>query len=245
MLALACALFAGVSCTPDNGGEQGGSSYTSSVAVTGAPEANLAPEAGELTLGYTITNPSLTAALSVTTEAAWVHVGEVGETSVALTYDANTESPGSPAREAVVVFAYEGAETVNVTLKQDDIDAAKKAFENVYWAICPLSNIFIHNDLPPVELMRRNALNITVGTDSLSSNDDLDMVKELYCIHENFSDVPMNEILTWACLNGARFLSKDAELGSLEKGKKPGIVRISGIDDNGFVTSASRSERVI
>lgn len=119
MLALACALFAGVSCTPDNGEGQGGSSYTSSVAVTGAPEANLAPEAGELTLGYTITNPSLTAALSVTTEATWVHVGEVGEASVALTYDANTESPGSPAREAVVVFAYEGAETVNVTLKQD------------------------------------------------------------------------------------------------------------------------------
>lgn len=120
MLALACAMFVGVSCTPDNGGEQGGGeSYTSTVAVTGAPEANLAPEAGELTLGYTITNPSLTAALSITTEATWVHVGEVGETSVALTYDANTESPGSPAREAVVVFAYEGAKSVNVTLKQD------------------------------------------------------------------------------------------------------------------------------
>ena len=120
MLALACAMFVGVSCTPDNGGEQGGGeSYTSTVAVTGAPEANLAPEAGELTLGYTITNPSLTAALAVTTEATWVHVGEVGETSVALTYDANTESPGSPAREAVVVFAYEGAKSVEVTLKQD------------------------------------------------------------------------------------------------------------------------------
>ena len=120
MLALACAMFAGVSCTPDNGGEQGGEgNYTSAVAVTGAPETNLAPEAGELSLGYTITNPSLTAALSVTTEATWVHVGEVGETSVALTYDANTDSPGSPAREAVVVFAYEGAKTVNVTLKQD------------------------------------------------------------------------------------------------------------------------------
>ena len=120
MLALACAMFAGVSCTPDNGGEQGGGdAYASTVTVTGAPEANLAPEAGELTLGYTITNPSLTAALAVTTEATWVHVGEVGETSVALTYDANTNSPGSEAREAVVVFAYEGAKTVNVTLKQN------------------------------------------------------------------------------------------------------------------------------
>ena len=117
MLAFACALFVGVSCTPDNG-EEGGN-YSSTVSVTGAPEANLTPEAGELTLNYTITNPSLAAALTVTTEASWVHVGEVGETSVTLTYDANTEAPGSPAREAVVVFAYEGAQAVNVTLKQD------------------------------------------------------------------------------------------------------------------------------
>ena len=117
MLALACAMFAGVSCTPDNGGD--GDAYASTVTVTGAPEANLAPEAGELTLGYTITNPSLTAALAVTTEATWVHVGEVGETSVVLTYDANTDSPGSPAREAVVVFTYEGAKTVEVVVKQD------------------------------------------------------------------------------------------------------------------------------
>lgn len=133
----------------------------------------------------------------------------------------------------------------NVCLSQDDVDAAKKVMKNVWWAICPLSNIFIHNALPPIELMRKNGLAIALGTDSLSSNDDLDMVAEMVCLHQNFPEVPMNEILTWASLNGARFLAKDAELGSLEKGKKPGIVRISGIDDNGFVTSASRSERVI
>jgi cytosine/adenosine deaminase-related metal-dependent hydrolase len=133
----------------------------------------------------------------------------------------------------------------NVCLSQEDVDAAKKVMNNVWWAICPLSNIFIHNALPPIELMRKNGLAIALGTDSLSSNDDLDMVAEMVCLHQNFPEVPMNEILTWASLNGARFLAKDAELGSLEKGKKPGIVRISGIDDNGFVTSASRSERVI
>jgi cytosine/adenosine deaminase-related metal-dependent hydrolase len=133
----------------------------------------------------------------------------------------------------------------NVCLAQDDIDAAKKVMNNVYWAICPLSNMFIHNALPPVELMRRNALNITVGTDSLSSNDDLDMVKELYCIHENFKDVPMNEILTWACLNGARFLSKEEELGSLATGKCPGIVLVENIDEDGYFTAESRSRRII
>ena len=133
----------------------------------------------------------------------------------------------------------------NCCLQQGDIDAAKAVMNNVYWAICPLSNMFIHNALPPVELMRRNALNITVGTDSLSSNDDLDMVKELYCIHENFKEVPMNEILTWACLNGARFLSKEAELGSLTAGKCPGIVLVENIDADGYFTAESRSRRII
>lgn len=133
----------------------------------------------------------------------------------------------------------------NVCLQQGDIDAVRKVMKNVYWAICPLSNIFIHNALPPVGLMRENNLDIIVGTDSLSSNDDLDMVKELACIHENFPEVPMSEILKWACLNGARFLAKDDILGSISEGKKPGIVLVKNIDADGNVTKESVSERVI
>ena len=133
----------------------------------------------------------------------------------------------------------------NVCLRQDDIDAAKKVMKNVYWVVCPLSNMFIHNALPPIPLMRENGLDIMLGTDSLSSNDDLDMVAEMACLHRNFPEVPMEEILRWASLNGARFLGKDDMLGALKPGMKPGIVRISEIDSNGFVTSGSRSERVI
>ena len=133
----------------------------------------------------------------------------------------------------------------NVCLQQDDIDAARKVMNNVYWAICPLSNIFIHNALPPVELMRRNDLSIAIGTDSLSSNDDLSMIKEIACIHENFPQIPMNEIFTWASLNGARFLSKDNVLGSLAPGKKPGIVLVDGLDAYGNVTSVSTSVRLV
>ena len=133
----------------------------------------------------------------------------------------------------------------NVCLQQGDIDAAREVMKNVYWAICPLSNIFIHNALPPVRLMRENNLDIIVGTDSLSSNDDLDMIKELACIHENFPEVPMSEILKWACLNGARFLAKDDVLGSIAEGKRPGIVLVKNIDADGNVTNGSVSERLI
>ena len=133
----------------------------------------------------------------------------------------------------------------NVTLKQDDIDAARKNMNNVFWAICPLSNIFIHNALPPVRLMRENKLDICLGTDSLSSNDDLDMMAELVCLHENFPEVPMAELFTWASLNGARFLGKDNVLGSIALGKKPGLVIVRGLDENGCINGSSRSERLV
>ena len=133
----------------------------------------------------------------------------------------------------------------NVCLQQSDIDASKKVMNNPYFAICPLSNIFIHNALPPIDLMRANGLDIALGTDSLSSNDDLDMMKELACLHANFPQVPMPELLTWASLNGARFLGKEDIYGSLTPGKRPGIVRVSDIDAEGFITADSRSKRII
>ena len=161
-----------------------------------------------------------------------------GESSLKYFLDRLADAKPAPYVEHILLVH-------NVCLAQDDIDAAKKVMNNVYWAVCPLSNIFIHNALPPIPLMRRNGLAITLGTDSLSSNDDLDMVKEMYCLHANFPEVPMSEILTWASLNGASFLSKEDTLGSLSAGKKPGVVRISDIDGEGFVTSASKSVRLV
>ena len=161
-----------------------------------------------------------------------------GESSLKYFIDRLAAVKPAPYKERILLVH-------NVCLAQSDIDAALQVMENVYWAICPLSNIFIHNALPPVDLMRKNGLNITVGTDSLSSNDDLDMMKEIVCLHENFPQVPMNEIFTWACLNGARFLMKDDRLGSLTAGKKPGIVLVRNIDADGNVTSGSCSERII
>ena len=161
-----------------------------------------------------------------------------GESSLKYFLDRLADAKPAPYDEHILLVH-------NVCLSQDDIDAAKKVMNNVYWAVCPLSNIFIHNALPPIPLMRRNGLAITLGTDSLSSNDDLDMVKEMYCLHANFPEVPMSEILTWASMNGAAFLSKEDTLGSLSAGKKPGVVRISEIDGEGFVTSASKSVRLV
>ncbi len=160
-----------------------------------------------------------------------------GESSLKYFIDRLAEAKPAPYEEHILLVH-------NVCLSQDDIEAAKAVMNNVYWAVCPLSNIFIHNALPPIPLMVENRLKVLVGTDSLSSNDDLDMIKELYCLHTNFPEVSMTTLLEWACLNGAEYLKQDA-LGSLVAGKKPGVVFISNVDGNGNLTADSRSERII
>ena len=102
------------------------------------------------------------------------------------------------------------------------------------------------NALPPIPLMRKNGLAIALGTDSLSSNDDLDMVKEMYCLHSNFPEVSMTQLLEWACLNGAIALGKGDIYGSFEVGKCPGAVLLDNIDWKNFaLTAKSKATRIL
>lgn len=134
----------------------------------------------------------------------------------------------------------------NVVIDQQSIEYAKQWLRSPYFAICPLSNIFIHNQLPPLGLMRENGLRITIGTDSLSSNDQLCMVAEMKCIQDHFPEIPFAEILGWATINGAEFLGKDDMLGSFEVGKKPGIVNIECFDVAHMrLTDKSSSVRIL
>lgn len=129
-------------------------------------------------------------------------------------------------------------------LDRDGVKAAKEVLAHPYIAICPLSNIFIHNTLPPIPLMRESGIPICVGTDSLSSNDSLCIVDELHCIQKAFPEVSLGELLVWACRNGASFLGKEAVFGSLEPGKRPGLVYISAIGGDGKLTAESKSRRL-
>ena len=128
-------------------------------------------------------------------------------------------------------------------MDQEGIDAAKAVMNHPFVAVCPLSNLFIHNALPPIDLMRRNGLKVCVGTDSLSSNDDLNIVDELFCLQRNFPEVPLGELLAWASRNGAEFLAKP-EFGTLEPGKRPGLILIDNLDADGRLTAASKSRRL-
>ena len=132
-----------------------------------------------------------------------------------------------------------------VCLTEEAADAVNDKLKNAFVALCPMSNIFIHDTLPPVALMRRKGMKITVGTDSLSSNDTLDIVGEMHCLQKAFPYISLGEILTWACRNGALFLGKEKGLGTIAPGKRPGIVLIEGLDADGRLTDGSFSGRII
>jgi len=99
-----------------------------------------------------------------------------------------------------------------------------------YFCICVNANLYIENALPPVELFRKYNCNLVLGTDSLASNWSLDIMSEIRSIRKHFPAIPLEELLTWATLNGARALTMDEELGSFEQGKKPGVVLLNEDD---------------
>jgi len=118
----------------------------------------------------------------------------------------------------------------NSFTKQEDLDYIKLRTTDsrlrTFFCLCPNANLYIENILPPVEMFRQNNCHIILGTDSLASNWSLDILDEMKTIIKNFPLIPLKEILQWATINGARALGMENELGSLEKGKKPGIIEL-------------------
>jgi cytosine/adenosine deaminase-related metal-dependent hydrolase len=115
----------------------------------------------------------------------------------------------------------------NTLTSKEDIEAAQAWSPNVFWATCPNANLYIENRLPNYQHFIDTEARLTIGTDSLTSNWQLSIIEEMKTIQRFQSYVPFETILRWATLNGAEALGFDDTLGSLEVGKKPGLVLLS------------------
>jgi cytosine/adenosine deaminase-related metal-dependent hydrolase len=98
--------------------------------------------------------------------------------------------------------------------------------------------------MPPIEMLRTNGVNIIVGTDSYASNWSLNILDELKTIQKHNPQIPLDEMLGWATLNGARALQMDKHLGSFETGKKPGVVVIEHLKGSDQLKTAT-SKRIL
>lgn len=135
----------------------------------------------------------------------------------------------------------------NTFLQNSDIEVLKKKrdIENTFFAICPNSNLYIENQLPPIPLLQHENLNICIGTDSLASNHELSILSELVTLQIHFPEIILEDLFLWACFNGAKALGIEDKFGSFEPGKKPGINLITGVDfKTQKLTSKSKLKRL-
>lgn len=118
-----------------------------------------------------------------------------------------------------------------VHVDDDDIQILKEC--NVSVAYNPTSNLKLASGFAPVEKMVKAGVNVSLGTDGASSNNNLNMFEEIHlasivnkCVNYDATSIPAETAIKMATINGAKALGVDNELGSIEAGKKADIILI-------------------
>ena len=109
----------------------------------------------------------------------------------------------------------------NTFCKEEDIIASKHKFIN--WCFCPGANLFIENTLPNCDLFLNHNQNWCIGTDSLASNQKLDMCFEASILLSKLPSISIESILKALTYNGAKALGIEDKFGKLIIGKNTGL----------------------
>jgi len=124
----------------------------------------------------------------------------------------------------------------NTFIPEEDILFAKQYAKdnsiNLFYCLCVRANLYIENRKPPVDLFLKHERPLVLGTDSYSSNWELSIAKEIEavlnmtCLDKFSEEEKITTVYKMATINGAKALRMEDELGSFEKGKRPGIVNV-------------------
>jgi cytosine/adenosine deaminase-related metal-dependent hydrolase len=95
----------------------------------------------------------------------------------------------------------------------------------------PTSNLKLGSGVAPIPDMVAKGVNVALGTDGAPCNNTYDMFREMHIasilhggLRQNAGVLSAYDVLKFATINGARALGLEAEIGSLEVGKKADVV---------------------
>lgn len=133
-----------------------------------------------------------------------------------------------------------------VEVNDQDIESMRLASTSV--AVCPVSNFLLGNGAAPIEKFISNKLKLGLGTDSLASSISLDLREAARFVLEN-SRLDSKKMLSLLTFEAAKALSKEKEIGSIEKGKRADILilKLSSRNDtnkNVFDLALTKETRV-
>lgn len=128
------------------------------------------------------------------------------------------------------IFNYGGGAYHSVWVSDDDLEVYKK---RGIWAIINAgSNAKLASGIAPVSKMLKKGINIAIGTDGPSSNNALDMFREMYLIctlqkikNKDASSMDANAVLKMATVGSARCMGLN-DYDCIEVGKKADLTVI-------------------
>jgi 5-methylthioadenosine/S-adenosylhomocysteine deaminase len=112
----------------------------------------------------------------------------------------------------------------------DDREQRLLAEHDVKVMHCPGSNLKLGSGLAPVVEMRTRGITVSLGTDGAACNNRLDMFEEmrlaavLQGLRKHPGVLPARDVVWMATRSGARTLGLEAEIGSLEVGKRADLI---------------------
>ena len=114
----------------------------------------------------------------------------------------------------------------------DDQDLARLARHRVKVTHCPGSNLKLGSGIAPVPEMRDCGISVSLGADGAACNNHLDMFSEMHLaatlqsIRHAPGRLPARDALWMATRAGAAALGLEAEIGSVEVGKKADLILV-------------------
>jgi cytosine/adenosine deaminase-related metal-dependent hydrolase len=91
---------------------------------------------------------------------------------------------------------------------------------------CPRTHAAFGHDPHPFPHWLRRGVRVALGTDSLASNPDLNLLEEARFTHRHYPQVPPDQVLRMATLSGAEALGWESDTGSLTPGKSADLVTV-------------------
>jgi aminodeoxyfutalosine deaminase len=111
-------------------------------------------------------------------------------------------------------------------VQSSEADLAMLAARGATIVTCPRSNAWVGAGVPPVEAFYRSGVRVAIGTDSLSSVDDLNVFSELAALRRIAPGVRPADLLRSATRSGAEALGFGGTHGAIAPGLRADLIAV-------------------
>ncbi len=158
--------------------------------------------------------------------------------------DADWEPPGcSPIQYLHSLGVLNSGMLLIHAVQVDDLDIETIAQSGATVVLCPASNAYIDVGVAPLEKFIERGIPLALGTDSLGSNNDLDLFAEMRQLRSMFPETSRETLFSLATTGGAGALGLSESLGELKVGKSPGVFAVD-LSESGESLDFNSSEEL-